>query len=264
MLSQNIQSMNRISAVIITFNEEKNIGRCIDSLSGIADEIVVVDSMSTDKTSQICLEAGVSFHPMEWKGYSGQKNYGNELAKFDWILSIDADEQLSEELRTSILQWKKLEKPDFASFNRLTAFCGKWIRHSGWYPDTKTRIFDRRRAQWQGEIHEQLVFEPAIEVMHLNGDLLHYSVDSLSQQIRVIDKYSELAAEKMFAEGRKVSYLRIIFSPAFKFIRDYFFKRGFLDGYHGFLIAANSSYSVFLKYARLKFKYEQQKYTPHD
>jgi glycosyltransferase involved in cell wall biosynthesis len=255
--------MNSLTAVVITFNEEKNIGRCIRSLSGIVDEIIVVDSLSTDNTCTVARQLGATVFDVAWKGYAAQKNYGNELASQDWILSIDADEELSLQLQQSILEWKR-QLPSFARFNRLTSYCGKWIRYSGWYPDAKIRIFHRKMAQWQGDIHEKLVLDTPLDVTFLKGDLLHYSITSISDQIKVIDKYSELAAQEMFVKGRKASYFRILFSPAFKFVRDYFFKRGFLDGYYGFLIAYNSAYSVFLKYARLKFKYVQQKNARHD
>ena len=146
--------MTKLSVVIITYNEERNIARCLESIKDIADEIVVVDSRSTDGTREICRRYGAKFFPEDWKNYSEQKNHGNRLATNDWILSIDADEEVSGELRRSIVEWKRLDAPVFACFNRLTNYCGKWIRHCGWYPDPKLRIFDATRAKWVGDVHE--------------------------------------------------------------------------------------------------------------
>jgi glycosyltransferase involved in cell wall biosynthesis len=244
--------MRKLSAVIITYNEARNIKRCISSLQGVADEIVVVDSHSTDATPSICKGLGVQFHQRDWKGYSKQKNYGNGLASNDWILSIDADEALSDELKESILKIKETSKEFNYSFNRLTNYCGKWIRNCGWYPDTKIRMFNRTQDDWQGEVHEKLTVDPN-SVKKLKGDLLHYSYHSVSDHVQRIDKYSTLGAEELKANGKRASVFNILFNPWLKFNRMYFLQLGFLDGLEGFTISLITAYGTFLKYIKLSF-----------
>ncbi len=241
--------MQKLTAVVITRNEARNIARCIESLEGIADEIVVVDSFSTDATPSICKGLGVQFHQREWKGYSLQKNYGNGLASNDLILSIDADEALSEELRNSILNAKNKEGGFAYSFNRLTNYCGKWIRHSGWYPDTKVRIFNRTAADWQGTVHEKLTVDPKT-VKKLKGDLLHYSYYDVSEHVAQTDRFATLSAQELLESGVRPSLLRIVFSPVAKFIKFYLLRLGFLDGSAGWRIATISARGTYLKYAR--------------
>jgi glycosyltransferase involved in cell wall biosynthesis len=242
-----------LSAVIITKNEEKNVARCLQSLSGVADEIVVIDSFSIDNTSAICKEFGVKFLQHEWQGYSETKNWGNSQASHDWIISLDADEELSPKLRESILEIKKTGPGGyFYSFNRFTNYCGQWIRHGGWYPEWKTRMFDRRTARWEGDfVHEKLVFDPGMKPVTLSGDLLHYSIPDIAAHIRTVNRYSSLAAEEQLAKGKKFSVFKLIFSPVATFIQMYFFKAGFLDGLYGFVIAVISAHYRFLKYAKM-------------
>jgi len=209
---------------------------------------VVVDSYSTDNTEAICQSFGVTFVKQTWKGYSEQKNYANRLAKNDWILSIDADEALSETLEKSIINWKKLTKPGFAKFNRLTNYCGQWIRHCGWYPDPKLRIFDKKRATWQGEVHEQLVFENNTPVVSLKGDLLHYSYYTVDEHIAQTNRFSTIGARQLFEQRKKVQFVQILISPPAKFLRNYVLNRGFLDGYYGYVICRISALQTFLKY----------------
>lgn len=249
--------MRKLSAVIITYNEARNIKRCIASLQEVADEIVVVDSFSTDATPSICKGLGVQFHQREWKGYSKQKNYGNGLASNDWILSIDADEALSEDLRNSILFEKAHSKGFNYSFNRLTNYCGKWIRHCGWYPDTKIRMFDRKENDWRGDVHEKLTVDP-FTVKKLKGDLLHYSYHSISDHVLRTDRYSTLGANEMFDAGKKASLFKILFNPWLKFNRMYFLQMGFLDGLSGLTISVVTAYGTFLKYVKLRFLIQNQ------
>ena len=171
--------MVKISAVIITFNEERNISRCIQSLVDVVDEIIVVDSFSKDKTEEICLANNVQFIQREWNGYSETKNFANSQAKNDWVLSLDADEALSADLKTSILTLKKEELKGSYSFNRLTNYCGMWVKFGGWYPDNKTRLFNRLEGKWTGLIHENLEFSSATQTSLLKGDCLHYSYYSV-------------------------------------------------------------------------------------
>lgn len=246
--------MPKISAVIITLNEERNIGRCIDSLAGVADEVIVVDSGSKDRTEEICKEKGARFFFHAWEGYLEQKNHANTLASNSWILSLDADEALSAELKESILSTKEKPEDDGYEMNRLTNYCGKWIRHCGWYPDKKIRLFLRDKFVWGGErIHETLdKKDKEARVGHLNGDLFHYSYYSISEHIAQANHFTNLTAALAFDRGKKASLLKIIFSPLVKFIRDYFIKLGFLDGYYGYIVCRISAQATFMKYSKIR------------
>lgn len=239
----------KISAVIITFNEERNIGRCIDSLDGVADEVIVVDSHSTDRTQAICEDKGVMFTQRAWDNYSDQKNYANSLAQFDYILSIDADEALSDELRSSVLEIKSGTLVEGYTMNRLTNYCGRWIKHCGWYPDKKLRLWKKGSANWQGTIHETLEHSMT-GIGHLRGDLLHYSYYSIAQHVGQINRFTDLQAQKLVNSGKSPSTLKIWFSPPTKFFQKYIIQGGFLDGREGYVISRMAAYYVFLKYAK--------------
>ena len=253
--------MTKLSVVIITYNEEKNIGRCLESVKSIADEIVVVDSFSEDATAEICATHNTIFVQKIWKGYSETKNIGNSIATNDWILSLDADEALNEELQNSILKLKNQGKMQTAQFNRLTNYCGKWIKYGSWYPDTKIRIFNRAEAKWEGEIHEKLIFNTSNIPLHLKGDCLHYSYYTLSDHYNQVEKYTTLAAQDLFKKGYKPTFFHIYLSPIFKFIKDYILQMGFLNGNEGYTIAHISSYAVRLKYIKLKNLWNARKVT---
>lgn len=243
----------KISAAIITYNEEGNIARCIRSLQQIADEIIVLDSYSTDQTATICRQLNVRFEQREWKGYSQAKNYLNSLASFDYILSIDADEELSEELVASILHLKQTGSSEVYSVNRLTNYLGKWIYHSGWYPDIKVRLFPKEGSQWEGEfVHETLSYPMSKKVIVLQGHLNHYSYTSFEDHRRRADKYSLLTAQKFHAAGKKATILKPYISAIGRFIGMYFIKKGFLDGKMGLKIALISAQSNVLKYKELR------------
>jgi len=243
----------KISATIITLNEERNIERCIRSLQDVADEIIVLDSFSTDKTEEICKGLGVRFEKRKWEGYSPSKNYLNGLAQFDYILSIDADEALDDQLKQSILDLKKLNDPEVYSVNRMTNYCGKWIKHSGWYPDVKVRLFPKNGSNWDGEIvHEELVYPANLEVVQLKGHLEHYSYYSFEGHRSRADKYSALTAQKMHDKGKKASALKPYISALGRFVSMYIIKRGFLDGAMGFKIAWISAQSNVFKYKELR------------
>jgi glycosyltransferase involved in cell wall biosynthesis len=244
--------MPQLSVVIITFNEEKNIGRCIESVLSVADDIVVVDSFSADNTKAICNKYGVNFISRKWEGYSATKNFANAQAKYDWILSLDADEALSEDLKKSILAIKQSNELKPYKFNRLTNYCGSWIRHCGWYPDTKVRIFDRRKIQWEGSIHERLNIPSDDLASLLKGDCLHYSYYSIEQHYKQADHFSTLVAQDLYSKGKRAPLLKLFFSPIIKFIRDYIFKLGFLDGKAGFTVCRISSNATYLKYKKLR------------
>jgi len=251
-----------ISAVIITKNEEERIGQCLESLQGIADEIIVVDSLSTDKTEEICRSFGVHFEQREFEGYSPTKNYANSLAKYSYILSIDADEALSKELRASILAIKNQLDQDGYTFNRLTNYCGKWIYHCGWYPDTKLRLFRKDLGKWEGLIHETLELKGS-KIQKLKGDLLHYSFPSISDQARKMNEFSDLTAQKLFEKGQRASLLKVILSPISEFFKKFILLRGFMDGFYGFVISVMSGYYRFYKYAKLREMWIKAKNTKH-
>jgi len=244
--------MIKISAVIITFNEERNIERCLRSLTGVADEIIVVDSNSTDNTEELCKPFNTRFLQHPFEGYMQQKKWAVVQAGSDYILSLDADEELSPELRESILQVKNDWKADGYTCNRLNNYIGKWIRYCGWYPDAKLRLWDRRKGTWSGiNLHEKVQMVSNAHIGKLNGDLLHYSYYSIQQHLDQINKFTEIAAAEGITKGKKTSLLIATFKGIWKFKRDYIFKLGFLDGYYGFIICMLSGYAVFIKYIKM-------------
>ena len=248
----------QISAIIITKNEEQNIERCLKSLQNIADEILVVDAFSTDTTKDICEKYNVKFFQHQWLGYAQQKNYANSLSSYDVILSIDADEVLSGELQQSLINLKSTDKQNFVcQINRLTNYCGKWIYHCGWYPDKKIRVFNRNQAKWAGVIHETISYDDNTEVIKLKGDLFHYSYHSIEDHIKRANKYSTLTAIEAFKKGKRITFFSLIIRYCWKFFRDYFLKKGFLDGYYGYVICRISAFTTFLKYSKLKELHNQ-------
>lgn len=243
----------KISVTIITLNEERNIERCILSVQDIADEIIVLDSYSKDQTKVICSQYKVRFEERKWEGYTNAKNYLNSLAQFDYILSLDADEALDDELKQEILKLKSLNEPEIYSVNRLTNYCGKWIKHSGWYPDIKVRLFPKDGSYWSGEfVHEEIVFPANIPVKQLNGHLEHYSYYSYKDHRERADRYSTLTAMKMYKQGKKASLIKPYLSGLMRFVKMYFIQSGFLDGKMGFKIAQISCQSNVFKYKELR------------
>ena len=243
-----------ISAVIITHNEERNILRCLNSVQDVVDEIVVVDSFSTDQTEEICKKFEVKFVKQQWQGYSEQKNFANSLAANDWILSIDADEALTDELKHSILKYKNkhVHQSVVFSMNRLTNYCGHWIRHCGWYPDRKIRLWNRKVGKWQGEIHETLEFSTEVKEKQLKGDLLHYSFENAYEYEEQQFKFAKMRGEHYFKKGKKHANFYMKVSPIFSFIQNYIFKLGLLDGADGFHICRTTAKATRLKYQTLK------------
>lgn len=248
--------MNRLTICIITLNEEHDLPRLLKSVEGVGDEIVVADSGSADRTVEIAQAAGARVLIRAWTNYAEQKNFVCSQAKKDWILLLDADEELSRELRDAILQWKTTE-PQFAVYEmaRLAWFLGDWIRHSRWYPDWQRRLFDRRKARFSGAIHESLQFEG--KVGRLNGDLLHYTVRNLEEQRGKSEEYSTLIAKEMYANGRRKWRAAKWFATPWTWIRYFVLGAGFLDGYRGFVIARVAAYTVWLKYSKLGALVEQ-------
>lgn len=242
-----------ISVVIITFNEEKNIGRCLESVKNIADEIVVLDSFSTDKTEEICLRHGARFFQHPFDGHIEQKNRAITYATYPHILSLDADEVLSLELEQSIKAVKENWQADGYYFNRLTNYCGKWIRHCGWYPDRKLRLWDSRKGKWGGvNPHDKYMLEPNAKQVFLKGDLLHYSYSSIAEHSRRSDNYSNIAAKAGFERGKRSTIFKIWLYPKWRFFRDYIIKLGFLDGFYGYLICKVNASTTFQKYVKIR------------
>ncbi|WP_017732391.1 glycosyltransferase family 2 protein [Nafulsella turpanensis] len=244
--------MIKLSAVIITLNEERNIARCLSSLQGVADEIIVLDSFSTDKTEAICREYGVKFLAHPFEGHIQQKNMVADMASHPYVLALDADEALSEELRASILAVKENPEYDAYQFNRLTNYCGHWVTYAGWYPDVKLRLWKKNKGHWGGSNpHDKIIIEKGSSVGSLRGDLLHYSYYTISQHIKQTNSFSDIAAKEAFRKGEKASFLKIVLNPLFTFIKKYFFQRGFTGGWYGFIICINSAFGKFLKYVKL-------------
>lgn len=243
----------RLSVVIITFNEEKNIARCLNSVKEVADDIVVVDSFSTDQTAAICDSHGVRFITHPFEGFIEQKNWAVSQARFPHILSIEGDEALTEELKDSILEVKKNWTHDAYYFSRLSNYCGRWIRHSGWYPDRKLRLWDRRKGRFGGQNpHDSLILSHGATRKYLKGDLLHYAFSSIGEHVQLTNRYSDIKADAAFAKGRRAYLLQVVLHPVSTFVRDYIFRLGFLDGFYGLVICTIGAYSKFLKYAKLR------------
>jgi len=238
-----------LSVVLITFNEGHHIAQCLEAAQVVSDEIVVIDSGSTDNTVDVCKSYGARVFTNPWCGYSEQKNFGNAQASFDWILSLDADEVLNSDLIRSILIWKR--NPRAASFKRMTNYCGTFIKHGGWYPDVKVRLFNKQETNWEGTIHEVLRGLSKENTFLLEGDCLHYSYYSVEQHYAQAEKFTTIQAADLFQQGKKSPWYKRVFSPIAKFVVDYFFRFGFLDGKAGFTVARISAYATHLKYKKI-------------
>ncbi|MBS1764460.1 MAG: glycosyltransferase family 2 protein [Bacteroidetes bacterium] len=245
--------MTAISGVIITFNEEKKIEQCLKSILPVVDEIVVLDSLSTDRTEEICAKYGVRFIKQKFLGYIEQKNHALSLATHNLVLSLDADECLSDELAQSILAVKQNHTHDGYTMNRLTRYIDKWIYHSGWYPDTKLRLFDKTKGMWGGtNPHDKIVMQQGCTIKPLNGDLLHYSYDSLQQHREQARRFAIIGASAKFKRNESSTFLKTLLHAAGCFFKTYIIKAGFLDGYYGWIIAVYSTRSVYMRYSLLE------------
>ncbi len=240
----------KLSAVVIAKNEEKNIERCLASLA-FCDEIVVVDSHSTDRTVELSKKYTSKVVVREWTGYVDQKNYAVGLASHDWVLSLDADEEVTGELKNEIFKLLNSEPVETAfSIARRTIHSGQWIRYGGWYPNRLVRIFRKSQGSWRGgAVHEFWATQG--KQGKFKSDLIHYSFDSISDQVARNDLYSTLGAKALREANCTFSIWRLIFKPISKFFETYLIKLGFLDGYRGFFISVSAAYSVFLKWAKL-------------
>src|SRR3989441_8567141 len=241
----------KITATIITLNEERNIARALESLR-CCDQIVVLDSGSVDRTAELAERLGAVVVEDSWRGYANQKNRAAEHAEHDWILSLDADEALSEALEGEIWNLKKHGPAhDAYTVPRLAQYMGRWILHSGWYPDRKVRLFDRRKAKWIGSfVHESVDVNG--RVGHLKSNLLHFTCESLSEHLKTMDRYTTLAAEELVSRKARIGLGNLIVDPAWTFVRSYFLQRGFLDGVEGLTIAHRAAIYTFLKDAKAR------------
>jgi (heptosyl)LPS beta-1,4-glucosyltransferase len=241
----------KISATIITLNEEENIAEALETLAW-ADEIIVVDSESIDRTVEIALRFTDKVITQKWLGYARQKNFATEQATNDWVFNLDADERITPELQRRIETLKQNNNTDAAAFEmpRKVFYLGRWIKYSGWYPDYKIRLYNRTKGCWQGDyVHESVKVEGAVK--RLDGDILHYTVRNASEHHLRLDRYTTLAAQEAFEKGKRSSFAKMAFAPFATFIKSYLFKRGFLDGYQGLAIACFAAHYVFLKYIKL-------------
>jgi glycosyltransferase involved in cell wall biosynthesis len=241
----------KITATIITLNEERHIARALESLR-CCEEILVLDSGSADRTVELAEKLGARVLESPWRGYAGQKNWAAERATYDWILSLDADEALSESLEGEIWNLKK-NGPKFDAYTmpRMAQYLGRWILHSGWYPDRKIRLYNRQQGKWIGDfVHESVQVRG--RVGHLESNLLHFTCDSLSEHLRTMDRYTTLAAEELVSRKTPLGWSHLILDPIWTFVKTYFFQRGFLDGIEGLTIAYMAAVYTFLKYAKAR------------
>jgi glycosyltransferase involved in cell wall biosynthesis len=238
---------SQFSTVVITKNEEAKIGATIDALVAICDDIVVIDSGSQDNTLKICLEKGVTVHSVTWGGYSSAKNAGARKAKYDWILSIDADEVVDEQLALS-LQTLQLDISNIYSINRMTNYCGNWIKHSGWFPDWKTRLYHKGSHQWNDAlVHEDLTNSKNLQVVKLKGMLLHYSYDNLAQHDAKIKVYAMQRAKQWVENKKRPSIVKRYIGKYTRYLTHFIYKLGFLDGKAGHEIALREGRMVQLQ-----------------
>ena len=246
--------MLKLSGVIITFNEERNIERCLQSLVGVADEIVVVDSYSTDATKSICKKYDVQFIEQEFLGYVEQKNFALEQASFNHIVSLDGDEALSEELQESIKNIKTNWTQDGYYCNRYNNFCGQWIRYSDWYPNRKLRVFDKSKAQWKGiNPHDNVVLNnPKQKAGFLKGDILHWTYQTYQEMDKKTEYFSTIAAQAYLENNKTAPLWKLAWNPFWAFFKAYFLRLGFLDGLNGLRICYQTGKITYLKYKKLR------------
>ena len=243
-------SDSRLSVAIITYNEESNIRDCLASVAW-ADEIIVVDSFSTDGTIDICSRFGVNVLQREWPGHVRQKQFAMDQATGDWVLCLDADERLSDEAAREIRAVLQSDpSADGFIFPRQSFYLNRWISHGGWYPDAKLRLVRRGTARWGGEDpHDKLLSDGTVAV--LSGKILHYVYRDISHQLKTVDSFSGISAQQWHRQDKRCSLFLLLFRPPVRFLEMYLWKKGFLDGMPGLIIAVVSSYYVFLKYAKL-------------
>ncbi len=244
--------MTPLSVVVITFNEAKNIVRCLNSVMAVADDVVVVDSFSTDGTQSLAQKLGARVIEHKFEGHIQQKNYAISQAKYPHVLSLDADEALDKILEEAILKVKENWQADGYILQRLTNYCGTWIKHGNWYPDLKLRLWDSRKGAWGGQNpHDEYQMKKGSRIDQLPGHLLHYSFYTFQEHLAQIKRFTDISSQAAFESGKRSNYLKIVLSPALKFFKGYVLKLGFLDGKAGWMIARWSAYATYLKYSKL-------------
>jgi glycosyltransferase involved in cell wall biosynthesis len=244
--------MIKLSAVIITFNEDEHLEKCLRSIEGIADEIIVVDSYSTDRTKEICSQFKVSFVEQKFLGYKEQKNFAVAQASNAYILSLDGDEALSKELQKSVLELKENWKLDGYYCNRKNNYCGQWIHHSNWYPDKKLRLFKKGKGEWKGiNPHDCYSTYNPNSIGEVRGDILHWVFRDYAEHLQKIDRFSSIAAQAYFDLGIKSTIGKIVFRPTWAFLKSYILRLGFLDGLNGFIICVQTFNMTLMKYVKL-------------
>lgn len=240
--------MSKISVVIITKNEEKNIKSCLESVKW-ADEIIIVDSFSTDKTIEIAKKYTPKIFVRSFKDYSDQRNYANQQASEPWILTVDADERVTDDLRKEILEAINNVKYDAYWIPCLDYMFGKFIKHGGWYPQYHIRLYKKDKTKWVGKVHEKPYVEGKIG--YLKNPILHYSHLKISDFLKKLNRYTSIEAQELYNAGYKPNLLRLIFWPVIVFVYKYVCKLGFLDGIHGLVLAVSLAYYHFMRYAKL-------------
>jgi glycosyltransferase involved in cell wall biosynthesis len=242
-----------ISAVIIAKNEAHVIAGTLQSLIAITDDIVVVDSGSTDQTVDICRQFNARVIETGWEGYGINKNKGIDAAKNDWILNVDADETIDETLQQSLLRLSLNNENEVFNVRFRNFFCNKWIRFGEWGFDSHIRMFNRKKVRWNvAAVHEELIFPPQVKITMLEGNILHYTVNNMQEYVKKTKYYAMMNAKKYYDNGRKANFFRQYLSPVFAFLQHYIFRLGFLDGKEGFIIARTTAWYTFLKYSYLK------------
>jgi glycosyltransferase involved in cell wall biosynthesis len=239
-----------ISVYVLTFNNRRTIERCLKSLHW-AEELVIVDSGSTDGTYEICQCYTDKLYRKEFQGHRDQYQYAADLTTREWIMFVDADEEVPSELVEEIGRMLKSRDEDVDGFfvYRRTYYLGRWIRYGGWYPDGEIRLYRRDKGRWEGGLHAKIVVVGKVSI--LKNKYLHYTYRDISDQIQTIDKYSRIAAEDMAQRGEKFSFFKLFFHPPFRFIKEYLLKSGFRDGLPGLIIVVSTMFYVFIKYAKL-------------
>lgn len=248
--------MEALSAVIITYNEERILEKCLQALTGIVDEIVILDSGSTDNTLKIAHKYNCLVHQQTFAGFGKQKNDVIALANNDWVLALDADEIVSDVLREELIELKNqgFGTRKAYSFPLLNNYLGRFIRHGGWYPDHKPRLFNRQYGAWSAvDIHESWQFsDPNMEFGRLNGDLWHFTIADFTHHMQKIEKYTTLSAKRANQLGKKCSWLKLVLAPKWFFVNRYILRLGFLDGYCGYVFCKMASFEKWLKYAKIR------------
>lgn len=255
--------MHTVSAVIITHNEEKNIGRCIEALQKVAEEIIIIDSFSTDATPEICRRPGVKFLQQSWLGFGPQKNFGLQQATHNFVLALDADEVLTEKAISAINELKKNGMQHVYEFPMVSYFFGRFLRHGQEYPKYVRRLFDKTKVQWDNKlVHESLIIPPEISVVRLHAELEHYSYHTIEQYVAKANFYTTLGANELYNKRKRVYFIKLLFSPFFTFVNSCFFKLGFLDGWQGIVVAFLNAHTKFLKYIKLWELWRNKKILP--